>query len=87
MRAERVEFDFGLHARQDRETRESAGTKLFGLRERFWYGFAEGRVTNQKGGISGRVAGESAEFSFPGSAEGRENAIALVGTLNYDLDF
>ncbi len=87
MRADQVEFDFGLHARQDRETRESEGTKLFGLRERFWYGFAEGRVASDKGAISGRVAGESAEFSFPGSAERNENALALIGTLSYDLDF
>lgn len=86
MRSDGLEFDFGLHARQDREIREeSGGIKYFGLRERFWYGFAEGRMNGAKGGFGGRVAGESAEFNFPGVDEISEDALSFSGSAHYDV--
>lgn len=87
MHREHLQFDFGLHARQDRETRidPNSGHKFFGLRERFWYGYGEVVATDARGRLSGRIAGESSEFEFVGSGKRAEDAISAIALMNYDL--
>lgn len=62
MRADEMEFDFGIHARQDRETRD----EYFGLRERYWYGFAATKWRNDHIFLNTKIAIETAQMSYPG---------------------
>lgn len=74
-------WEFGLHARQDRETRGS----YFGLREKFWYGYAQGDFSKNKSTFGTRAAVELSDFSFPGIDQRSENALSLKVNAGHDL--
>lgn len=77
------DVEFGLHARQDRENRDP----YFGLREKFWYGYAEGKYAKGQTEASVRIAGELADFVFPGVDQTSENAIVVNASAHHDFKF
>jgi len=54
--------ELGLHARQDRVTRD----EYYRLREQFWYGYVEGGLTRGRSYMKSRIATESSEFNYTG---------------------
>jgi hypothetical protein len=78
--AQKTSLEFGMHARQDRMTRDV----LFGMREQFWYGYAEGRVHNAVSSLGTKVSIEKADMTFPGQARVRyfEPRVEMNGNLD-----
>lgn len=60
--APRLDLEFAVHARQDREKRGP----YFRLREQFWYGYAQGIVKTSSAHLRARAAIERADYSYTG---------------------